>query len=57
VQRAVLEDPFGQAERGAGGEQVGKYADGGDQRRLQRDQQQHEPKSDDDADHQRCPGG
>ena len=38
----VLEDQLGDAERGAGGEQVGDHAERGDQRRLQRDEQQQE---------------
>ena len=41
-QVAVLEDQLGDAERRAGGEQVGEHADGRDHRRLQRDEQQQE---------------
>ena len=50
---AVLEDQPGDAERGAGGEQVGEHADGGDERRLQRDEQQQEAEGEHDADHER----
>ena len=50
---AVLEDQLGHAERGAGGQQVGEHADGGDHRRLQGDQQKREPERQHDADHQR----
>ena len=50
---AFLEDELGDAERGAGGEQVGDDADRRDQRGLQRDQQQQEAEAEDDADDQR----
>ena len=50
---AVLEDQPGDAERGAGGQQVREHADGGDDRRLQRDEQQQEAEAEDDADDQR----
>ena len=53
LQRAVLEDPLGDAERGGGGQQVGEHAGGGDQRRLQREQQQQEAEPEDDADDER----
>ena len=50
---AVLEDQAADAEGGADGEQVGEDAEGGNQRRLQRDQQEQEAEGEDDADHER----
>ena len=48
---AVLEDQRGDAERGAGGKQVGEHADERDHRRLQGDQQEQEAEREHDADH------
>ena len=50
---AVLEDQPSDAEGGADGEQVGEHAEGGDQRRLQRDEQEQEAEDEHDADHER----
>ena len=50
---AVLEDQPGDAEGGAGGEQVREHAERGDQRRLQGDEQEQEAEREHDADHER----
>ena len=50
---AVLEDQPGDAEGGAGREQVREDAERGDQRRLQRDEQEQEAEREHDADHER----
>ena len=50
---AVLEDQPGDAEGGAGREQVRQDAERGDQRRLQRDEQEQEAEREHDADHER----